>query len=92
MSSKEEPHTTMIIFVSPPVGVVSEEKIRRGAKLLSTTIKRNHPESLDPRIKSVNYQANVLMKTAKLSKAVLTKQFLMGLMVTSRKGQETISG
>jgi branched-chain amino acid aminotransferase len=30
--------------------------------LLSTTIKRNHPESLDPRIKSVNYQANVLMR------------------------------
>ena len=62
MSSKEELHTTMIIFVSPPVGVVSDEKIRKGAKLLSTTIKRNHPESLDPRIKSVNYQANVLMR------------------------------
>ncbi|MGA3406551.1 MAG: branched-chain-amino-acid transaminase [Candidatus Bathyarchaeia archaeon] len=62
MSSKEEPHTTIVIFVSPPVGVVSDEKIRKGAKLLSTTIKRNHPESLDPRIKSVNYQANVLMR------------------------------
>jgi branched-chain amino acid aminotransferase len=62
MSSKEEPATTLIIFVSRPVGVVSEEKIRKGAKLLSTTIKRTHPESLDPRIKSVNYQANVLMR------------------------------
>ena len=63
MSSKEEPHTTMIIFVSPLAGaVLSEEKIREGAKLLSTTIKRTHPESLDPRIKSVNYQANVLMR------------------------------
>ena len=62
MSSREEPQTTMIIFVSPPVGVVSDEKIRKGAKLLSTTIKRNHPDSLDPRIKSVNYQANVLMR------------------------------
>ena len=62
MSSKEEPHTTIVIFVSPPVGVVSDENIRKGAKLLSTTIKRNHPESLDPRIKSVNYQANVLMR------------------------------
>ncbi|MFI5450035.1 MAG: branched-chain-amino-acid transaminase [Candidatus Bathyarchaeia archaeon] len=62
MTSKEEPHTSMIIFVSPPVGVVSDEKIRKGAKLLSTTIKRSHPESIDPRIKSVNYQGAVLMR------------------------------
>jgi branched-chain amino acid aminotransferase len=63
MSSKEEPHTTMIIFVSPLAGaVLSEERLSEGAKLLSTTIKRTHPESLDPRIKSVNYQANVLMR------------------------------
>lgn len=63
MSGRIEPHTTMIIFVSPLAGaVLPEEKIRQGAKLLSTTIKRTHPESLDPRIKSVNYQANILMR------------------------------
>ena len=53
---------TMIIFAVPPVAVVSEDKIENGAKLLSTTIRRAHPDSLDPRIKSVNYQSNMLMR------------------------------
>jgi branched-chain amino acid aminotransferase len=56
------PTPTLIIFAVPPVGVVSEEKLRTGAKLLSTSIKRSHPDSLDPRIKSLNYQPNMLMR------------------------------
>ncbi len=53
---------TTIIFAVPPLSVVPEEKIRTGAKLISTTIKRAPAESLDPRIKSLNYQPNVLMR------------------------------
>jgi len=53
---------SLIIFAVPPVSVVSEDKIRSGSKIVSTTIKRAHPDSLDPRIKSVNYQPNVLMR------------------------------
>ncbi len=45
---------TLIIFAVPPVSVVPEASIESGAKLLSTTIKRSHPDSLDPRIKSLN--------------------------------------
>lgn len=62
MTSKEEPHTTIIIFVTPLAGVVSEEALRKGTKLLSSTIKRPPPECIDPRIKSVNYQSCVLMR------------------------------
>lgn len=53
---------TLIIFAVPPAPVVAEERIRSGAKLLSTTIRRAHPDSLDPRIKSLNYQPNMLMR------------------------------
>lgn len=53
---------TVIIFAVPPLSVVSEDKIENGAKLVSTTIKRTHPDSIDPRVKSLNYQANMLMR------------------------------
>jgi branched-chain amino acid aminotransferase len=58
----EVPHPSLVIFAVPPVWIIPEESIERGAKLQSTTIKRNHPESLDPRIKSLNYLPNVLMR------------------------------
>ncbi len=53
---------SLVIFAVPPVSVVAEETLERGAKLLSTTIRRTHPESLDPRVKSLNYLPNVLMR------------------------------
>jgi len=53
---------SIIVFAVPPVSVVDEEKIRKGAKLVSSTIKRTHPESIDPRVKSLNYLPNMLMR------------------------------
>jgi branched-chain amino acid aminotransferase len=53
---------TVVVFAVPPVSVVADEKIEKGAKILSTTIKRNHPESIDPRVKSINYLPNMLMR------------------------------
>jgi len=53
---------SIVVFVVPPVSVVSPEKIEEGAKLISTTIKRAHHESIDPRTKSLNYLPNVLMR------------------------------
>ena len=58
----DAPHPSLIIVAVPPVTIIPEESIERGAKLLSTTIKRSHPDSLDPRIKSLNYLPNVLMR------------------------------
>lgn len=56
------PTPSLIIFAVPPVSLIPEDRIESGAKLFSTTIKRTHPESLDPRIKSLNYLPNVLMR------------------------------
>lgn len=53
---------SVVVFAVPPVSVVDEEKIEKGAKLVSTTIKRTHPESIDPRVKSLNYLPNMLMR------------------------------
>jgi branched-chain amino acid aminotransferase len=53
---------TLVIFAVPPVSVVSEEKMKTGAKIISSTIKRTHPDSLDPRIKSLNYLPNMLIR------------------------------
>lgn len=53
---------SIVIFAIPPVSVVTEEAISKGAKLVSTTIMRVCPQSLDPRIKSTNYLPNMLMR------------------------------
>lgn len=53
---------SLVIFAVPPVSVVSEEKTKSGAKIISSTIKRTHPESLDPRVKSLNYLPNMLIR------------------------------
>ena len=54
--------SSVVVFAVPPVSVVDEEKKSKGAKLVSTTIKRTHPESIDPRVKSLNYLPNMLMR------------------------------
>ena len=53
---------SIVIFAVPPVSVVSPEKIEKGARLVSTTIRRPHHETLDPRVKSLNYLPNMLMR------------------------------
>ncbi len=58
----DAPNPSLVIFAVPPVSIIPNQSIKKGAKLLSTTIKRSHPESLDPRIKSLNYLPNVLMR------------------------------
>lgn len=58
----ETPKPSVVVFAVPPVSVVDENKVKMGAKLVSTTIKRSHPESIDPRVKSLNYLPNMLMR------------------------------
>lgn len=58
----ENIRSSVVVFSVPPVSVVDEEKKREGARLVSTTIKRSHPESVDPRVKSLNYLPNMLMR------------------------------
>lgn len=58
----ENIRSSVVVFSVPPVSVVDEEKKRGGARLVSTTIKRSHPESVDPRVKSLNYLPNMLMR------------------------------
>jgi branched-chain amino acid aminotransferase len=53
---------TIVIFAVPPVSVVNLEKLESGARLISTTIRRPHHETLDPRVKSLNYLPNMLMR------------------------------
>ncbi len=53
---------TVIAFAVPPVSVVSLEKVEKGARLISTTIKRMPHQTLDPRVKSLNYLPNMLMR------------------------------
>ncbi len=53
---------TVIIFVVPPVYVVSPDKIKNGVKAISSLLKRPHHISIDPRVKSLNYQSNALMR------------------------------
>jgi branched-chain amino acid aminotransferase len=53
---------TVIIFAVPPVYVVSPEKIKKGAKAISSLLKRSHHISIDPRVKSLNYQSSALMR------------------------------
>ncbi|MGQ9782089.1 MAG: branched-chain-amino-acid transaminase [Nitrososphaeria archaeon] len=62
------PEPTIVIFAVPLVSVVSEEKIEKGAKIISTTYRRPSMFSLDPRIKSTNYQVNMLMRIEAMSK------------------------
>jgi len=58
----ETVNPSIVVFAVPPVSVVSTDKIEKGAKLVSTTIKRSHPSSVDPRVKSLNYLPNMLMR------------------------------
>jgi len=53
---------SIVIFAVPPVSVVNLEKLENGARLISTTIRRPHHETLDPRVKSLNYLPNMLMR------------------------------
>jgi branched-chain amino acid aminotransferase len=53
---------SIVIFAIPPVSVVTEEAILKGAKLISSTIMRGCSQGLDPRIKSTNYLPNMLMR------------------------------
>ncbi len=62
MGRGETSRPTVVVFAVPPVSVVDESKVEKGARLVSTTIKRSHPESIDPRVKSINYLPNMLMR------------------------------
>jgi branched-chain amino acid aminotransferase len=62
MGRGDAPTPTVVIFAVPPVSVIPPEKMESGAKLVSTMIKRMPHQSIDPRVKSVNYLPNMLMR------------------------------
>jgi branched-chain amino acid aminotransferase len=62
LSRDETPKPTVIVFAVPPVFVVPPEKIETGARAISSLLKRSHRVSIDPRVKSLNYQPSALLR------------------------------
>jgi len=58
MGKGETARPTIVVFAVPPVSIVEQEKIEKGAVLISTTTKK----PLDPRIKSLDYLYNMLTR------------------------------
>ncbi|WP_128895965.1 branched-chain-amino-acid transaminase [Longirhabdus pacifica] len=55
------PKATVIIIVEQ-LAIYSEEDYQRGLKLVSVSTRRNIPDALNPKIKSLNYLNNILVK------------------------------
>lgn len=62
MGRGEVAKPSIVVFAVPPVSVVDIEKIKNGAKLISTNIKRMSASTVDPRAKTLNYLPNMLMR------------------------------
>lgn len=55
-------HGGAVIVIADKIALYSEEAYRNGLEIVSVSVVRNHPQALDPRIKSLNYLNNVLAK------------------------------
>ena len=51
-----------VIIITDTIELYPEEHYRDGLKIISSSVIRNHPAALDPRIKSLNYLNNILAK------------------------------
>ncbi len=53
---------SLVIFAVPPVSTIRPEKLQAGARVITLPIQRPSHESLDPRIKSLNYLPVIMMR------------------------------
>ncbi|MGG4555338.1 branched-chain-amino-acid transaminase [Paenibacillus humicus] len=51
-----------VIIIAEQLAIYSEEAYRTGLKTVSVSTKRNIPDALNPKIKSLNYLNNILVK------------------------------
>jgi branched-chain amino acid aminotransferase len=51
-----------IIIITDHIAVYPEELYREGLEIITASTLRNHPQALNPRIKSLNYLNNILAK------------------------------
>ncbi|MCH2114470.1 MAG: branched-chain-amino-acid transaminase [Pirellulales bacterium] len=51
-----------VIIIADSIALYSEELYEKGLEIITTSVIRNHPAALSPRIKSLNYLNNILAK------------------------------
>ncbi len=51
-----------VVIIAEQLAIYSEEAYKTGLKTVSVSIKRNLPDALNPKIKSLNYLNNILVK------------------------------
>lgn len=51
-----------VIIIADTIALYPEELYQQGLEIVSTSVSRNHPAALNPRIKSLNYLNNILAK------------------------------
>jgi branched-chain amino acid aminotransferase len=51
-----------VIIIADHIAVYPEELYRNGLEIITASTMRNHPQALNPRIKSLNYLNNILAK------------------------------
>jgi branched-chain amino acid aminotransferase len=51
-----------VVIIVEPLALYSEEDYANGLKLISVSTRRNIPDALNPKIKSLNYLNNILVK------------------------------
>lgn len=61
LDPKRSPKASVIIIVEK-LSIYSEEMYRNGLKTISVSQRRNIPDALNPKIKSLNYLNNILVK------------------------------
>ncbi|HIA19411.1 MAG TPA: branched-chain-amino-acid transaminase [Planctomycetaceae bacterium] len=53
---------SQVIIIADHITLYPDEYYQHGLKIITATVRRNHPAALDPRIKSLNYLNNILAK------------------------------
>jgi branched-chain amino acid aminotransferase len=51
-----------VIIITDSIALYPEELYRKGLEIITSSVLRNHPAALSPRIKSLNYLNNILAK------------------------------
>lgn len=61
----------MIIIIADNIKLYPQELYNNGLKVISATTMRNHPQSLPPQVKSLNYLNNIMAKIEAIDKDML---------------------
>ena len=61
----------MVLIIADNINLYPKELYEQGLKVISATTMRNHPQSLPPQIKSLNYLNNIMAKIEAIDKNML---------------------